>query len=162
MGFKISQLMSQEKLHAELQNLKQHINQCQVQKSEVSKGSVGWHIAHSLLVCDSIAKALAKSNPVEYRAKFSILKWVTFTFKALPQGVAKAPERVTPRTEPNSAELETQFQNTLESIKSINALPEKAFFSHPVFGAINRNKATTFLEVHTHHHIKIIANILKS
>ena len=57
----------------------------------VSKSSVGWHIQHSLLVALQIITTVEKSNPADYRHKFSFPKFLVFTINKNPRGKAKAP-----------------------------------------------------------------------
>jgi hypothetical protein len=55
----------------------------------ISKGSVAWHIEHSLLTINLIINALIQSNPKNFKWKFSFIRMVVLLTKKIPRGFAK-------------------------------------------------------------------------
>jgi hypothetical protein len=128
--------------------------------TNVSKASVGWHIAHCCLVINSIAGALKKSNPDDYRWKFSFPHFYVTLRGDFPRGKGKAPERVVPMGEINTETLQDLIIRSKSALAEIPGLPKNAHFKHPLFGLLNTKATIRFLEIHTRHHYKIIQDIL--
>ncbi len=128
----------------------------EVRNQEISQASVGWHIVHSYLVIMSIVTALKKSNPSDYKWKFSLPHLYVSIRGDFPRGRGKAPERVLPREEINSEVLERLAVETQNALGEIPGLPRNAHFKHPLFGLLNKKATIRFLEIHTRHHGKII------
>lgn len=126
----------------------------------VSQASVGWHIAHSFLVINSIVTALKKSNPSDYKWKFSLPHLYVSIRGDFPRGRGKAPDRVVPREEINLQNLQQLADQTTQALAEIPSLPNNAHFKHPLFGLLNKKATIRFLEIHTRHHSKIIDDIL--
>jgi hypothetical protein len=127
----------------------------------ISGANVGWHIAHCSLVMVGISNAITTSNPAEYTSKFNWKKSLVFFTNKIPRGKAKAPDRVKPREVATKESLLLQIDKAKQAIKQLDVLDKNAFFEHPFFGILNLKETKKFLEVHNHHHSKIIKDILK-
>jgi len=57
--------------------------------------------------------------------------------------------------------LTTQLEHAKQALKIIDSLPNKVYFKHPYFGHLNKPKSIRFLAIHTRHHLKIMAKIVK-
>ena len=128
---------------------------------EVSKGTVGWHIEHSLLTLNGITDYLIQSDPKNYRWKFNFIRIVVLTMKKIPRGRAKSPEVVQPKGSINQTSLDTHLSKTLNKIKELESLPSDKYFEHPFFGKLKLRQTISFLEIHTNHHLEIINDIIK-
>jgi len=136
------------------------IPQFELGNTNVSQASVGWHIAHSCLVINSIVGALKKSNPADYRWKFS-LSYLYVTLRgSFPRGRGKAPERVIPMGEITPDMLNDLITKSLNALNEIPGLPKNVHFKHPLFGLLNKKSTIHFLQIHTNHHDKIIKDII--
>ena len=127
----------------------------------ISEASVGWHIAHCLLVIKQITSTVAQSDPKLYKSKFKLSRFFVFLFKTFPRGKAKAPKVVIPTDEITSENLQEHLKNTYGAITYLKDCEEKQYFMHPFFGQLNKKQTIKFLAIHTEHHLKIIRDILK-
>ncbi|WP_029033042.1 DUF1569 domain-containing protein [Salinimicrobium terrae] len=153
--------MKLQVLQAQLGEMESYIKHKTLQKPEVSKAPVGWHLAHNLKVINSIITGLEQSEPASYRKSFSWKKELVYLFGKIPRGKARAPKKVIPEENISEAELQEQISAAKLRINGITKLPENAFFEHPYFGHIKRDKTPKFLVIHTEHHLKIIREILE-
>lgn len=127
----------------------------------ISAVPVGWHIDHCFLVINQIVKALEKSNPAEYQYKFNFKRWIAFTLKKFPRGVAKAPKQVKPVEAFDATKILETITQTKNSLSVFNRLQPNQFFVHPFFGKLNQKAALKMLTIHTAHHLAIIKDIIK-
>ena len=148
-------------LHKLLLQLESHIPNLEKTNSKISSSSIGWQIDHCLLVINGIIGQLEVSNPSEYRPKFNFPKFIVFTTGKIPRGKARAPKVVTPVDVATADELKSKIELAKTNILKLNSFPTNAHFKHPFFGDINATKTDKFLKIHTHHHLKIIEDILK-
>lgn len=149
-----------EKLLKQLNSLDDKIAQHECINLEVSKVSVGWQIEHTLLTIEEIIKAMANSNPANYKWKFSFAKIIILILKKLPRGKAKVPKIVTPK-EYTEASLKSHLQEVKGLLKKLETIDKDQYFYHPYFGDLKRKEAIKFIEIHTKHHLDIIDDILK-
>jgi hypothetical protein len=150
--------MTVEKIISELvQNLKHH----EKITPSVSAKSVAWQINHILKVIIISCKAIKKSDPADYKWKFSKMKSVVFLTGTIPRGIAKAPKIVMPEENTSLVELEVQIIEAKQQIEAIQDLPKKANLKHPYFGFLDLKESKRFLEIHSYHHLKIIKDIVK-
>jgi hypothetical protein len=155
---KIKKIMN--KLNTLLDQLEAKVAYFDVENLPVSQGKIGWHIEHSLLVISGITKTLAKSNPSDYKWKFSFVKAIVMITKKFPRGRAKAPQTTQPKSEVTAENLSVHIAKTRERIKELNTMNSDVFFTHPFFGDLKLRQAIRFLEIHTNHHLKIINDIV--
>jgi len=128
---------------------------------EVSTGTVGWHIEHSLLTLNGITDFLIESNPEDYKWKFNFVRIIVLSMKKIPRGRAKSPEVVQPKDNIDKSHLEIHLSKTRNNIKKLEHLSRKKYFEHPFFGKLKLQQTINFLEIHTNHHLEIIEDIIK-
>ncbi|UZH55172.1 DUF1569 domain-containing protein [Salinimicrobium tongyeongense] len=154
--------MKSEELQGQLQELKAYIEFKARRNPQISKVPVGWHLAHSLKVMQSILGALDISDPAQYRRSFSWKKELVYLTGKIPRGKARAPKKTIPEENISEEALEEQIEKISRKMTGIPKLPKNAFFEHPYFGHIKRDETAKFLVIHTEHHLKIIREIMDS
>lgn len=151
-----------DRLMTQVRDLESHIPDKDKSNTAISSGSVGWHIEHSLLAMEQIINSLKRSNPGVYRRKFHVVRELVFMLNKIPRGKGRAPKTTHPKPSTTPEELHEMVRNTLVKISELMDIPESHFFTHPYFGDIKYGRTIKFLNMHTHHHLKIIHDILKS
>lgn len=149
------------KLPKYLNDLEEKISKHTISNPEISKSNVGWQIEHILLTINAIIENIEKSDPQNYRWRFSLSKTMVFALNKIPRGRAKSPKVVTPEHYDEQT-LAHHLQFTKTKIRQLENLDSNKYFNHPFFGDLKLKKAVKFLEIHTNHHIEIINDILKS
>lgn len=147
-------------LATELAELEAHLKYRDSINQSVSKVSVAWHIDHSLKVIDAVMNSLEKSDPKAFKSNINFLRGLVLTTNNMPRGAGKASKSVTPPDIIHTKDILTQLTAVKERLLSIDGLPRRAHFNHPVFGIMKRKKSKRFIMVHTVHHLKIIRDIL--
>ncbi len=128
----------------------------------VSEVTVGWHIGHSLRVVRSICKQLMNATPDAFQPAFSVSWQYVKLRKGFARGVGKAPRSTFPPEQITEAELQTLSAKTHQALEELLVqAPQGAYFDHPYFGHLDYSDSLLFLAIHTHHHLKIIRDILK-
>ena len=127
----------------------------------VSEANVGWHIMHSCLVINSIAKAIIASDPALYKKKFSWKAFLVLLLNKIPRGKAKAPSFTQPANEVSMDMVLQQIAEARKSAELLLTADKSQYFTHPIFGDLQLPTAIKFLYVHTYHHEKIIRDILQ-
>jgi hypothetical protein len=156
--------MKQDKistLENKLAQIETNINNFEKKNLSVSKATVGWHLDHSLKVINAVISSMEKSDPNLYKDNFKFLGKLLLSLNFFPKGKAKAPKYVLPPDVILKEEIVSQLKLAKENIQKIEELDNNAFFKHPLFGNVNKNRVLPFLNAHTNHHLKIIKNILK-
>jgi len=153
--------MRQKTLEHALKILETKIPFQDFKQKNISKSAVGWHIDHSLKVINKVVIALQNSEPSLYKTNFTILGKILFKLGYFPRGKAKAPKYVKPPKVILKEDLMNQLKLANTNINTLATLPKNAYFKHPLFGDINTPNINRFLLLHTNHHLKIIADILK-
>lgn len=154
--------MNTDKLDYLLQRIEAHIDNYTIVNPLVSKGSVSWHIDHSLKVINIVFEALQKSDPKTYENNFSLMGRIFFAIGIFPRGKAKAPKYVKPPEVILKGDLISQIELAKTNINMISNLDQNAYFKHPLFGNVNRKRVLRFFALHTNHHLKIINEITSS
>ncbi len=149
-----------KKLEKLIQALESYIPQAEKINNNVSNVNVGWHIEHSLLVIISIAQTILNSDASKYKWKWSTKKVIVFLVGSFPRGKANAPEIVMPKNIANAESLAQQIKAARNSIQLLKNAGAKQYFTHPIFGMLDRDATIPFLGIHTNHHLKIIKDIL--
>ena len=127
----------------------------------ISEGNVGWHIVHSCLVINSVCGAVLKSDASKFIKKFSIKAFLVLLLNSFPRGKAKAPSFTVPSEELSPASILKSIQAARTSLETLAKAGKNQYFTHPIFGDLNTGQTFKFLGVHTHHHLKIIKDIMK-
>ncbi len=151
-----------EKLEKHIKHLENNILHHLQVNSSVSKGSVGWHIEHTLLTIDRVIDALKTSVAKDYKWKFNLIRIIILTTKKIPRGRAQSPEVVVPKGSITEETLKAHIDKSKEKIKELKLIDPKQYFRHPFFGNLRLKQTVKFLEIHTNHHLKIVNDILKS
>ena len=152
-----------DKFNQLINELESKITHYKTVNLQVSAGSVGWHIEHSLKTIDQIVMACKTSNPEEYKWKFNLKRFmIVDVLNKIPRGKVKAPKLVRPEGEISKESLELNLKNIKANLVAWNELDKNAFFKHPFFYDLNKKATEKFLMLHTHHHFKIINDILSA
>jgi hypothetical protein len=151
-----------EKVLRLLAILSDYSNQYEKTNTDVSDVSVGWHIEHSCLVISRVVDTIIKSNATEYSWNFSFKKMIVLALNKFPRGKAKAPKSVMPGEQINLDSIQKNISEAKEALTKLTTAQKNQFFTHPVFGKVNKKDSFKFFVVHTNHHIKIIQDILAS
>ena len=149
------------KLHHLFGKLEAYTKDYLKNNKSISQANVGWHIVHSCLVIDSVCAAVLKSDPSTFVKKFSLKASLVLWFNTFPRGKAKAPSFTIPSKEFTPDTILQSIQNARESVKALSMAGENQYFTHPIFGQLHTAQTFQFLSVHTHHHLKIIRDILR-
>ena len=146
-------------LEPSLDKLYSFIPQSNQLNASVSSVNVGWHIEHILLVITKIIETVVNSDPNKYEWKFDLKRSFVFFLGKFPRGKANAPEIVIPKQleQPNYDAL---FASTRAAIKNLENAKPNQYFTHPIFGKLNKRHTFVMLDIHTKHHLKIIADII--
>ncbi|MHA8057138.1 hypothetical protein [Aquirufa nivalisilvae] len=148
-----------ESLERQIHQLEENIAHAHMSNFQISEGSVGWHIEHSLLVMITVISALKKSDPNSYRWVFNWKRvWIFFTQK-IPRGRVKAPKYVDP-LHVNPLHVTDVLAKVHQLLEEMKTLPSKSYFRHFIFGDLALKDTHYFLRVHTHHHLKIMAELI--
>ncbi len=150
-----------ENLENQLAEIESFFSKQELIDSNISSASIGWHMEHSLLVIDGIIYSLSKSIPENYKPTFNWSKQFIFLRKQIPRGKARAPKSVVP-TNFDSEHLLKHIQKTKEYIKRLANQKPGQFFNHPGLGALTLKDTVKFLQIHTHHHLQIMREILRN
>jgi hypothetical protein len=148
-------------LHKEFSFISENIQYLEKENLKISKGSVGWHLDHSLKVINSVYENIKESKPTNYNKKFNLLRLVTFTLGSFPRGKARSPKSVLPPEIILKEAIENQLAVAIKNLESINGFDDNQFFTHPLFKQLNKKQTIKFIGLHTNHHIKIMKEILK-
>jgi hypothetical protein len=150
-------------LQHEFDQLEHYFEMGNLHDYSVSKSGTFWHIDHCLRILEAIPQNMATSTRENYAPKSSLLKWLIMTFQWMPRGKARSPEHVRPEAELlTEKDIRQRFQHAYKLTSTIQDMPEYAHFKHPMFGSINKRSTVKFLKIHTHHHLKILRDIVKN
>ncbi len=144
-----------EKIESQLSNIDK-------KAANVSAVGVDWQLHHSLLVIKGVLTQLLKSDPKAYRWRFNLIRAIIFGLGQIPRGKGRAPDVVKPKEGVDREELEKLLQQCKELWPKAESLAAKAWFAHPVFGALSKKQTFRFLDIHSLHHLKIVEDIVRS
>ncbi len=148
------------RLEKQLSQFEYFIEKRNSRSTKISEVDVAWHVDHSLKTINRIYERLKDSDPKEYSSGFSLSRTLIYTWGNFPRGVAESPKIVRPPDTIRTDSLYLQLEAARKNIQKLEELPVNAHFKHPYFKVLNRKQSQRFLEIHTHHHIKIIRDIL--
>ena len=124
-------------LLSKIEDLEKFITLWELESSTISKGTVGWHIEHSLLTLNVIIEAMKNSNDREYKYCFKLPKWYVLTFGKIPRGRAEAPKVVQPNQNFDQQTLTEHIKKSKVNVSALKSLKKNNYFNHPYFGMIN-------------------------
>jgi hypothetical protein len=130
------------------------------EKASVSSSNVGWHIQHSLLVIIKIIESVQQSDPLKFKRDINLNRIIVFTMNGFPRGKAKAPQTVQPEETITEGSILQTMEKANKAIAQLSECAPNQYFVHPYFGKLNVKSTHKFLKIHTHHHIKIIKDII--
>ena len=148
-------------LNTQLNEMEEYIPLFQSRDQNVSQVNVGWHLAHSFKVINSVCSALKSSDPSKYRYEFNLKKIIVLFLGSFPRGKAKAPEAVLPEEVRGPEDLIYALDTARRNLAQFDSFQKDNYFYHPYFRKMNKKEAKRLLEVHKKHHLKIIQDILK-
>ncbi|HAA13393.1 MAG TPA: hypothetical protein DCE41_17545 [Cytophagales bacterium] len=131
-----------------------------LQSSLVSEADVAWHLDHLLKVYVNLHGTLSKSNPAAYQRKANFTRGVVFATGVIPRGRAQAPASVRPPDNISTQAIQEQLAQARGLLTEFEKLDPKANYDHAVFGPLRRNQVVKFIAIHTHHHLKIVEDIV--
>ncbi|MEM6685308.1 MAG: DUF1569 domain-containing protein [Bacteroidota bacterium] len=130
--------------------------------TEISEADVAWHLDHTLKTINRITEVLQASDPEIFEGtSFNFTKMASLTAGFIPRGKAQSPQSVRPPEIILTEDIFKQLTEARKNIETLQNLASDANFDHPVFGMLNKAQTIRFLEVHTDHHLKIIADVLR-
>ncbi|GGD22664.1 DUF1569 domain-containing protein [Hyunsoonleella pacifica] len=150
-----------KKLRVQLSQIEAFMPHFRAVNTSVSKVSVGWQLDHSLKVINGVFNTMANSNPKHYKRNFNLSRIILFSLNYIPRGNAKSPKIVVPPNTILEKDLEKQLHTAKRLLDGIGTLDEAHHFKHFIFGTLSKKQTLRFLRLHTHHHLKIIGDILK-
>ena len=148
-------------LQNQLNEIETYFPFIEMKNTKISNSTVSWQLDHTLKVFIAVSESTKNSNPKEYEWKFNYWRLMLFPLNYIPRGKAKAPKYVLPPETINLEALKTQLQSAKNYIEILKTLSEKAYFKHFIFGKLSKKQTLRFLQMHTHHHLKIVRDILK-
>lgn len=128
----------------------------------VSQWSVGLQLDHILRVLE-FGQQLLGGVETPLPRGMNLTGRIVLALGWFPRGVAKSPKRVLP-VEQSPADLAERAAH-LRRVYCETPLSAAVFadkrpvFPHPVFGGLTAEQGLHFLGIHTHHHLKIVADI---
>jgi len=125
----------------------------------ISNETIGWHIAHSCMVINSITNAIVQSNPLNAKPVFSAAYYWVLLTNHIPRGKAKAPNIVIPKQSITQEQIEQEVELAKANLQTLASAQKDKYFTHPIFGDLDVPKTLKFFAVHTNHHLKIIRDI---
>lgn len=128
----------------------------------VSRWSVGQQVDHILKVLEAGARVFDDSSQTLPRG-MNLVGHVCLATGWIPRGIGKSPRSVLP-AEQAPADL-AERASRMRTIYCDRPLAEarradpRPVFPHPYFGGLTAAQGVRFLGIHTHHHLKIVADI---
>lgn len=131
----------------------------------VSKWSIGQQIDHMLKVLEAGVRFLEGSRESLPRG-LNFYGHLALALRWFPRGIGRSPKGVRPGdwTPAGLAERASR----LRKVYCDNPLPaavladSRPVFPHPYFGGLTATQGVRFLDIHTHHHLKIVADIRRA
>lgn len=135
-------------------------------RTDVSRWSPLLHAEHLARAGQGSLGQLEKALERQDGPRISPAGWLILKLNWIPRGRGKAPATAVPEgteRQPVAAELRT-FRERVEALEGrmdeIAAGRGSAF--HPIFGGLTPARWVRFLEVHHHHHLKIVEDIRRA
>jgi len=151
--------MNLKKLIQKIEELEVFLSQTALDNPKISKAPIGWHIEHSTKAIYGISKALISSEPNNYKWSFNLYRYLFTYLNYLPRG-RKAPKALKVEANSSISEIKERIAKTKNILKKVALLPKNSYFQHPYFGLMDKKISLMFMRTHTHHHIKIIKDII--
>ena len=130
----------------------------------ISGWAVDQHLDHLLKVNQAIFGFLEKGKALDGQG-INLIGRVALTAGFIPRGRAQAPAPTIGVSQSASALISSLEKIEEQSIRLLGGAGSRngpKIFRHPVFGALTPRESIRFCVVHNKHHLRIIAEILKS
>jgi len=131
-----------------------------VRVPHVSSWSIGMHVQHCVLAAVGICRVLESSRAPPPRTWRTLVGRFVLWRGRLPRRRATAPPVTVPEVELSSTQLEALLGGAASVLEQARALPADSWFGHFALGTLRRDEALRFIDVHTNHHLRIVAEIL--
>lgn len=132
-------------------------------QTAISGWSPAEHLDHSIKVARAMLDQLLDPVPLDPLKPISLLGHAVLLSGFIPRGKAKAPKRVRPVIA-TVDELLAGLDALAVSITRVEdpawKHPEGPVIPHPYFGGLTSVQTLHFIGVHTHHHLKIVREVL--
>ena len=152
-------MSSFQKLITLVDELYRESNRAEKSSIEVSKATVGWHIAHSyLVIIKSCENLLSNTNRPSKNRKW-LRQEVFFLLRKIPRNKIEAPDFVVP-IDDSENEIKRLYDQAMSLLLQIKQNKD-GYLSHPFLGSIKPQRVPLFLRIHTAHHLQIIREIIK-
>ena len=142
-----------------LTKLESYLELHQKLNNTISSEPIGWHIAHSCQVINTITNAIVHSDASKAKPKFSFLYHLIMLTNHIPRGKIKAPNIVIPKNTITKAEIVEEIEHAKANLQTLASTHQNKYFTHPIFGDLDVPKTLKFFAVHSNHHLKIIRDI---
>ncbi len=126
----------------------------------VSRATVGWHLAHAFKVVFEVVKAIEQPKETSFRWTLNWSRMYVLTLAHIPRGSARSPKSVVPREDISEEYLHQLLHEAEEALVRLEALPKSAHWPHPYLGQMNQRMTRRFVYVHTRHHGKIVREVV--
>lgn len=147
-------------LENQILQLESFIKDADVINPKISKRGVDWHIEHTLRVLEEVCTFLNTDKAAQLSGNINLTGRILLALKYFPRGKARAPKTVYNKEEVIRENLTPLLNKIKIEVAKIPQLPDTIQMKHPYFNILNKKRTIRFLETHTHHHIKIIQDIL--
>lgn len=121
------------------------------------------HLDHSLKVAVAVVRTLLRADAQRGR-RISALGRLILFLGWIPRGRGKAPERLS-GARASSVELLATLDHHEAQLAQLEAShlasARGPIVPHPYFGGLTPPQALRFVAIHTHHHLKIVADVLR-
>jgi len=148
-------------LEQKIKELESFLPKIKVCNESVSIANIGWHIEHTTKSMYGISKALLASDPKKYKWTFNFYRYFFTYLNYIPRG-RKAPKSVKVESSGDVKIIKKNIEKVRIIAQKLDALPKNSYFYHPYFGDMNKDIAIRFINVHAHHHLKIMKDILNA
>ena len=148
-----------DKNEALLKQLESYLELHQKLNNTISNETIGWHIAHSCQVINTITNAIVHSDASKAKPKFSFLYHLIMLTNHIPRGKVNAPNIVIPKNTITRDEIVEEIELAKANLQTLASTHQNKYFTHPIFGDLDVPKTLRFFIVHTNHHLKIIQDI---
>ncbi|MCL7967398.1 MAG: DinB family protein [marine benthic group bacterium] len=146
----------------EIEALRRAAARCDTHDPDVSQWTVGMHVHHCCLATTAVCESLLASEPPTPRAPRSVLTAAVFLFGRIPRGRGKSPEQAMPEAGVSREDLDAMLDASAEGLRAVAATDPRKWFRHFSFGVMDRDRTLKFVRIHNRHHLRIIADIIKS
>jgi hypothetical protein len=138
--------------------------------STVSHWSVLQQLSHTAMVMVNVlafVAELADGKGTELKGGPTMKGWIVLGLGRIPRGKAKSPERYQPAPSPTVGEVgsllaEAKKRLTALALRQAEIQAATGRMPHPFIGNFTAKQWLRFARIHTDHHLRIVADILRA